>query len=105
MEDAQSASQHGPATAARIDLATSKCSGSGSTMYGIGRHRRRGHIVTRRPEASEFRLRTALGNFGVTQSARLARSRAWGADEQLNFSRDFRPDSRPIAISQSALAR
>src|SRR5216683_4513087 len=41
--------------------------GSGSTMYGSDAVGGVVNIITRRPEASEFRLRTAVGNFGVNQ--------------------------------------
>src|SRR5437588_371578 len=39
--------------------------GSGSTLYGSDAVGGVVNIITRRPESSEFRLRTALGNFGV----------------------------------------
>src|SRR5882724_6734337 len=41
--------------------------GSGSTLYGSDATGGVVNIITRRPEASEFRLRSALGNFGVNQ--------------------------------------
>src|SRR5437899_12686837 len=41
--------------------------GSGSTLYGSDATGGVINIITKRPEASEFRLRTALGNFGVNQ--------------------------------------
>src|SRR5229473_399773 len=41
--------------------------GSGSTLYGSDAVGGVVNIITQPPEASEFRLRTALGNFGVNQ--------------------------------------
>ena len=68
--------------------------GSGSTLYGSDATGGVVNIITRRPEASEFRLRTALGNFGVNQergSLALVHSRPGRGDltEHLTFSRDF----------------
>jgi len=104
MNDASRPSQHGPATAARIDLANRSAAGVGLDHVWIGRHRRRGQLVTRRPEASEFRLRTALGNFGVNQQ-RGSLASCMGADRAAQFSiREFyRPGIRADRISQSCL--
>jgi iron complex outermembrane receptor protein len=49
--------------------------GAGSTLYGSDAVGGVVNFITRRPETSEFRLRGALGNFGVTQeSGRLSYS-------------------------------
>src|SRR6266566_5069165 len=41
--------------------------GSGSTLYGSDATGGVINIITKTPEATEFRLRTAVGNFGVNQ--------------------------------------
>jgi len=63
--------------------------GSGSTMYGSDAVGGVLNVITRKPEASEFRIGAGLGNFGVNQqhgTATLVRNRF---SEQLTFSRDF----------------
>src|SRR5258706_4023904 len=63
--------------------------GSGSTMYGSDAVGGVVNIITRRPEASEFRLRTAVGNFGVNQQRGSLAVVRGALSEQLSFSRDF----------------
>ena len=63
--------------------------GSGSTMYGSDAVGGVVNIITRRPEASEFRLRTAVGNFGVNQQRGSLAAVHGDLTEQLTFSRDF----------------
>src|SRR6266567_546223 len=63
--------------------------GSGSTMYGSDATGGVVNIITRRPEASEFRLRTALGNFGVNQERGSLAVVHGDLTEHLTFSRDF----------------
>jgi outer membrane cobalamin receptor len=63
--------------------------GSGSTMYGSDATGGVVNIVTRRPEASELRLRTAVGNFGVNQQRGSLAAVHGSLSEQINFSRDF----------------
>jgi iron complex outermembrane receptor protein len=63
--------------------------GSGSTFYGSDAVGGVVHILTKTPETSEFRLRTALGNFGTNQQrATGTLVRKWFS-EQLSASRDF----------------
>ena len=63
--------------------------GAGSTMYGSDAVGGVVNIITRRPEASEFRLRTALGNFGVNQQRGSLALVHGDLTEQISFSRDF----------------
>ena len=63
--------------------------GSGSTMYGSDAVGGVVNIITRRPEASEFRLRTAVGNFGVNQQRGSVALVHGDITEHLSFSRDF----------------
>src|SRR5436190_7362122 len=63
--------------------------GSGSTMYGSDATGGVVNIVTQHPKASEFRLRTTLGNFGVNQQRGSLAVVHGDLSEQLNFSRDF----------------
>jgi iron complex outermembrane receptor protein len=63
--------------------------GSGSTMYGSDAVGGVVNIITKRPEASEFRLRTAFGNFGVNQERGSLAAVHGALTEQLSFSRDF----------------
>src|SRR5260370_9666215 len=63
--------------------------GSGSTLYGSDATGGVVNIITRRPEASEFRLRTALGNFGVNQERGSLALVHGDLTEHLTFSRDF----------------
>ena len=63
--------------------------GSGSTLYGSDAVAGVVNFITRIPEGTEFKLRSALGNFGVNQeSGSIAYNRRSFA-EQLSFSRDF----------------
>jgi iron complex outermembrane receptor protein len=63
--------------------------GSGSTLYGSDAMGGVVNLVTRSPEASEFRLRTAAGNFGFNQQ-RVSLSTARGRwAQRLGASRDF----------------
>src|SRR6266446_4049468 len=63
--------------------------GSGSTMYGSDAVGGVVNIVTKHPEASEFRLRSAVGNFGVNQERGSLALVDGDITEQLSFSRDF----------------
>src|SRR6266568_3899570 len=63
--------------------------GSGSTLYGSDATGGVVNIITKRPEASEFRLRTAFGNFGVNQERGSLAAVHGAMTEQLSFSRDF----------------
>ena len=47
------------------------------------------NIITAPPEGTEFRLRTAVGNFGINQQRVPRRRRSGQLSEQLTFSRDF----------------
>jgi iron complex outermembrane recepter protein len=63
--------------------------GSGSTLYGSDAVGGVIHFISRPPEASEFRLRGALGNFGVNQQRASA---AWvreNISQQFAAWRDF----------------
>lgn len=69
--------------------------GTGSTLYGSDAVGGVVNIITRPPEASEFRLRGAAGNLGAQQergSFSFVRGRL---AEQLVFSRDFSSGFRP----------
>ncbi len=69
--------------------------GSGSSLYGSDASAGVVNFVTERPEAPEFRLRGALGNFGVNQERA---SLSFGGDrwfQSLLFSRDFSTGFRP----------
>lgn len=69
--------------------------GSGSTLYGSDAVGGVVQFLTRRPESSEFRLRGAVGNFGVNQQ-RVSLGLARGSfSELLTFSRDFSSGFRP----------
>ncbi len=63
--------------------------GSGSTLYGSDAVGGVVNFITRAPEAVEFRLRGAMGNYGVNQQRGTfsVADRRWG--QQLHFSRDF----------------
>jgi iron complex outermembrane recepter protein len=63
--------------------------GSGSTLYGSDATGGVINIITKRPEATEFRLRSAFGNFGVNQERGLLSVVHGDLTEQLSFSRDF----------------
>jgi iron complex outermembrane receptor protein len=85
--------------------------GSGSTMYGSDAAGGVVNIVTDPPEGWEFRLRGALGSYGINQERG---SIAGGFDrlsEQLTFSRDFSTgfipdrDYRNLQLGSSTYAR
>ena len=63
--------------------------GSGSTLYGSDAAGGVVNIITAVPESPEFRLRAALGNFGVNQERGSLAFGGAKASEQLVFSRDF----------------
>ena len=63
--------------------------GSGSTLYGSDAVGGVVNFITGAPETSEFRLRTALGNFGTNQQQGVLSFVGARASEQLSFSRDF----------------
>ncbi|MGH9662491.1 MAG: TonB-dependent receptor plug domain-containing protein, partial [Bryobacteraceae bacterium] len=69
--------------------------GSGSTWYGSDAVGGVVNIITRRPESSEFRLRTAAGNFGVNQQRGSLAAARGKLTQQLTFSRDFSSGFRP----------
>jgi iron complex outermembrane receptor protein len=63
--------------------------GTGSSLYGSDAIGGVINLITSPPEASEIRLQTAAGNFGVNQQ-RVAMTGVLGElSEQLTFSRDF----------------
>ena len=79
--------------------------GSGSTFYGSDAVGGVVHILTKAPEASEFRVRTALGSFGTNQERVTGTLvRKWFS-EQVSASRDFSTgfipnrDYRNLALS------
>ncbi len=85
--------------------------GSGSTMYGSDAVGGVVNIVTEPPEGTEFRLRTAVGNYGINQQ-RGSISGVFGRlSQQLTFSRDFSTgfipnrDYRNLQLSSSTSAR
>jgi iron complex outermembrane receptor protein len=63
--------------------------GSGSTLYGSDAVGGVVNFITRTPEASEVRLRTAIGNFGVNQQQGAFTYVRDNFTQQLSFSRDF----------------
>ncbi len=63
--------------------------GSGSTLYGSDAVGGVVNFVTKPPEASQFRLRTAAGNFGVNQQRFSLAAVRGRISEQLTGSRDF----------------
>lgn len=69
--------------------------GSGSTLYGSDAIGGVVNFITRTPEASELRLRTAIGNFGVNQERGVLTFAGKRATEQLTFSRDFSSGFQP----------
>ena len=69
--------------------------GAGSTLYGSDAIGGVINIITQPQEATEFRLRTALGNFGVNQQRGVLSTLYRGVSEQLVFSRDFSSGFRP----------
>ena len=69
--------------------------GSGSTLYGSDAVGGVVNLITRVPEASEMRLRTAFGNFGVNQqhvAVSLVKGRL---AQQFSAARDFSSGFRP----------
>ncbi len=69
--------------------------GSGSTRYGSDAVGGVVNFITRTPEASELRLRTAAGNFGVNQQRGVLAFAGKAVTEQLTFSRDFSSGFQP----------
>ena len=69
--------------------------GSGSTRYGSDAVGGVVNLITRQPEASELRLRTAIGNFGVNQQRGVLTFVGKELTEQLSFSRDFSSGFQP----------
>jgi iron complex outermembrane receptor protein len=63
--------------------------GAGSTLYGSDAIGGVINIITQPQEVTEFRLRSALGNFGVNQERAVLSTLYRGLSEQLVFSRDF----------------
>ncbi len=69
--------------------------GAGSTFYGSDAVGGVVNYITRAPETSEVRLRTAVGNWGVNQQ-RGSLTGIWkNVTEQLSFSRDFSTGFQP----------
>lgn len=79
--------------------------GSGSTIYGSDAVSGAINFISRPPRASDFRIRTGFGNFGVNQESATASVVSGGLAEQVSFARDyssgFMPDRdyRDLAIS------
>ncbi|HTM48970.1 MAG TPA: TonB-dependent receptor [Bryobacteraceae bacterium] len=63
--------------------------GSGSALYGSDATGGVVNVITRRPEATEFRLRSALGNFGVNQERGSLAFVHGDLTQHVAFSRDF----------------
>jgi len=63
--------------------------GSGSTLYGSDAVGGVINFVTKPPDFTEIRVRTAVGNFGVNQQSGSIDFAAGKFAEQLDFSRDF----------------
>lgn len=63
--------------------------GSGSTLYGSDAVGGVVNIITKPPDATEFRLRAGFGNFGVNQERGSLALVEGNLAEQLTFSRDF----------------
>ena len=63
--------------------------GAGSAFYGSDAAGGVVNYITRRPETSEIRLRTAAGNWGVNQQRGVITGVGDRVTEQLTFSRDF----------------
>jgi iron complex outermembrane receptor protein len=72
--------------------------GSGSTLYGADAVGGVINIVTAPPEATELRLRTALGSDGINQQRASLGIAGKVVSEQASFSRDFSTGFRPTAI-------
>jgi iron complex outermembrane receptor protein len=69
--------------------------GSGSTQYGSDAVGGVVNFITRTPEATELRLRTAVGNFGVNQQRGTLAFARKSLTEQITFSRDFSSGFKP----------
>lgn len=69
--------------------------GSGSMLYGSDAVGGVVNVVTQRPEASEFRLRGALGNFGINEERGRAAYARRKFSESLFFERDFSTGFQP----------
>lgn len=69
--------------------------GSGSTLYGSDAVGGVVNFITSEPEATEFRLRGAAGNFGVHQERADVSFRRGRIGQQLSASRDFSTGFRP----------
>jgi iron complex outermembrane receptor protein len=63
--------------------------GSGSTLYGSDAMAGVVNFITRAPDSTELRARTAFGNFGVNQQSASLTTVFQKVTEQLAFSRDF----------------
>ncbi|HEY2018011.1 MAG TPA: TonB-dependent receptor, partial [Bryobacteraceae bacterium] len=63
--------------------------GSGSTMYGSDAVGGVINIITEPPQGSEFRLRGALGSFGINEERGSLAGSFGKLSEQLSFARDF----------------
>lgn len=74
-----------PAALDRIEVLR----GAGSTFYGSDAVGGAVNFITRTPEASEVRLRTAVGNWGVNQQSGVITGVRGSLTQQLTFSRDF----------------
>ena len=69
--------------------------GSGSTMYGADAVGGVVNIITAPPEATEFRLRTALGSDGINQQRASFGIAGSKLSEQVSFARDFSSGFQP----------
>ncbi len=69
--------------------------GSGSTLYGSDAVGGVVNFVTRVPRSSEFRLRTAAGNFGVNEQRASIGAARGRFSQYLTLSRDFSSGFRP----------
>ncbi len=63
--------------------------GAGSAYYGSDAVGGVVNFITREPDASEIRLRTSVGNFGVNQQSGSLILAGTNLSQQLSFSRDF----------------
>jgi iron complex outermembrane recepter protein len=63
--------------------------GSGSTLYGSDAMGGVVNIITAPPEASEVKVRAALGNYGIHQESISLATAFRGLAEQVNVARDF----------------
>ncbi len=85
--------------------------GAGSALYGSDAVGGAVNFVTRAPEASELRLRTSVGSFGINQQRGSATIAAGRFTQQLAFSRDFSSgfapdrDYRNLALSSATWLR